>query len=135
MTLKALFEMLGAPLKNYRWSWGAVRPREGAVFLRVWEDRKRLYAGSQYVQVTHLAHYRDNESNLGHRERQEHVNLIHSGAPTYLVFCKAVDEHQRPRRVSRFNRNQVFPGGRVVELDGETWVEVLSPVPVKAVAP
>jgi hypothetical protein len=37
---KALFEKLGAPLKNTVWSWGGVRA-DGAIFLRVWEDEKR----------------------------------------------------------------------------------------------
>ena len=32
-------DVLGANLKNVRWSWGAVDPITNRIFLRVWADR------------------------------------------------------------------------------------------------
>lgn len=135
MTQKALFEMLGAPLKNFRWSWGGARKRDGAIFLRVWEDRMRPHDGSQFVQVTHRADYVPNPGNPGYREREEHVQRIQGGASCYLVVCKAVDTQARPRKIESFNSSEVFRGGRVLELDGEAWVEIVEGVPVRTIRP
>jgi hypothetical protein len=130
-----LFQKLGAPLANNRWSWGAVRS-DGTVFLRVWKDRIRIHDGSHFVQVTHhKSHDSDTPANPGHRERLEHVSRIQGGAPCYLIICEAEDTESRPRRVQCFNELEVFPGGRVAELDGEQWVEQLPGVPVDEVAP
>ncbi len=127
---KTFFEMLGTPLKNHRWSWGGIRSADKAIFLRVWEDRKRVHEGVTYVKVTHRYAYLQNPRNPGYGEREEHVLRIQEGAPTYLVFCKAVDTKARPRTIESFNFSEVFPGGRMVELDGEMWMEVLPGVPV-----
>jgi hypothetical protein len=133
MNQRALFAMLGAPLTNSRWSWGAVRPEDGAVFLRVWQDRMQTHDGSQFVQITNHARFRNGPANCGYRERLKHVELIRGGAPRYLIVCEAVDPAARPRRIRSFNAAEVFPGGRVVELNGDWWVEVLPGVAVQEV--
>ncbi len=46
MSQAELFETLGAPLKNVRWSWGGVRKSDGAVFLRVWQDGTKKSMGN-----------------------------------------------------------------------------------------
>ena len=51
-----------------------------------------------------------------------------------MVMCEAVDVHAVPRAVKDFNGNEVFPGGRIVELDGDWWIELLPRVSVKDVA-
>ena len=40
MSQTNLFAKLGAPLANPRWSWGAIRTTDGAVFSRVWQDSR-----------------------------------------------------------------------------------------------
>src|SRR5262249_47998209 len=115
MNQTAFFAMLGAPLVNSRWSWGAARPMDGTVFLRVWQDQLRAHDGSQFVQVTHHARFHNGPVNYGYRERLEHVDLIQGGAPCYLIVCEAVDPAAKPRRVTRFNATEVFPGGRRVD--------------------
>jgi hypothetical protein len=127
--------MLGAPLKNTRWSWGAVRPEDGAVFLKVWRDQMRTHDGSQFAQVTFHARFRDDPDNFRHRARLGHVARVRDGAPCYLIECEAVDPTTRPRRVRWLNATEVFPGGRVVDLDGEWWVEMLAGVSVQEVVP
>jgi len=129
----AFFSMLGAPLANSRWSWGAIRPEDGAVFLRVWEDRIRAHDDAQFAQVTFNARFRGRPVSLGHRERLEQVDRVRDGAQCYLIMCRAVDTAARPRRIAWFNADEVFPGGRVVELDGEWWVEILPGVAVRSV--
>ena len=43
MNRKEFFELLGAPLNNYQWPWGAARQEDGTVFLCVWEDEVRAH--------------------------------------------------------------------------------------------
>jgi putative restriction endonuclease len=131
----AFFERLGAPLKNARWSWGAVRPDDGTVFLKVWRDQMRTHNGTLFAQITYRARFRDNPDNFRHRAREEQVKQIRAGSSCYLIECVAADPTARPRRVQWFNAAEVFPGGRVVELDGEVWVEMLPAVPVAEVVP
>jgi hypothetical protein len=131
MSKKQFFETLGAPLANPRWSWGAVRSSDGAVFLRVWQDRIRRHDGSLFVRVTHEERFADDPDNLGYQERGRHVELIRAGAPCFLVMCEAVDVDATPRAIKDFNKDEVFPGGRVVQLDGDWWVELLPRVRVR----
>lgn len=135
MNRKAFFEMLGAPLKNPRWSWGAVRSKDGTVFLQVWNDKIRSYDGSEFVQVSHRAADRSRPERPGNREREEHLSLIRNGAPSYLIIGEAVDPTETTRKIKHFNDAEVFPGGRVVEIDGEVWIELLPGVAVETVLP
>ena len=135
MNQTIFFIMLGAPLKNPRWSWGAVRPEDGAVFLRVWQDRMRVYDGSQFAQVTFTTHPGRHRCgpDHGHRERLKQVDRVRDGAPCYLILCHAIDPTAIPRRTRDFNPAEVFPGGRVVELDGDWWVQMLPGMAVQEV--
>lgn len=133
MTHTQLFKKLGAALRNVRWSWGAVRESDGAVFLLVWQDRIKPIDGKQYVQVSHRAKYADNPDNRGHVERQQHIALIMSGSPSYLVMCIAKDVKAKPRTVGSFFDDEVFSGGELVENDGEQWLELRNRIPVSRV--
>jgi hypothetical protein len=79
------FESLGAPLKNVRWSWGAER-RDGAVFLRGWEDHRFTDASGEYVVVAHSTELGAGAS-PGWRERWQHIQRIAAGAPSFVVMC------------------------------------------------
>lgn len=120
MTQKDFFAMLGAPLVNPRWSWGAVRKSDGAVILRVWEDNVQTRNGREFVRV---ARERPPSHPLSHgaRERLKHLELIRAGTPCYLIMCQAVDLAARPRRVKRFNARELFPGAAVQRL-GDIWL-------------
>jgi hypothetical protein len=133
MTKRAFFEMLGVPLRNNRWSWGAVRQKDGAVFLLVWQDELELHDGSQFARVTRHAAFIGRSNNCGYRERLKHVERLRGGAPCYLIMCEAINPAESPRKVRQFNADEVFPDGRVEELDGDWWVEVLAAVPVEEV--
>ena len=132
MIQKNFFAMLGAPLANSRWSWGAVRPADGAVVLRVWQDpdNVRTHSGREFVRIWKERAGSTGPISHGSRERLEHVNLIRGGAPCYLIMCEAVDPGARPRQVRRFNDREVFPGGAVELIDDGWWVERLPGRPV-----
>ncbi len=133
MTQSDLFVLLGAPLANTRWSWGSVRA-DGAVFLRVWEDRTRKHDGASYVQVTHTKKYKNNPNNPGYRERLKQVELVRQGALCYMIMCEAVDVNAIPRQVKKFNNDDVFVGGNIVQIDDDWWIELLHRMPVHQIA-
>jgi hypothetical protein len=126
---KSFFEALGAPLHNPRWSWGAVRPSDGAVILRVWSDEMRVADGRQVVQVTFNHAFAADPGNAGFRERAKHVALLLAGSPCLLVMCDAVDPAASPRKVKRFDSTGVYRGGGLVEIEGGWWVEKREHVP------
>ena len=133
MSLTAYFERLGAPLKNSRWSWGAVRSSDGAVFFRVWQDRKVRLGGKTYMMVTHHAAYVGNEGSPGYRERLEQLELARAGRPVYLVMCLVEDSEARPRTIKSFNKDEVFVGGEIIERDGDLWIELADRVDSRSV--
>ena len=133
MTLTGLFKYVGAPLANSRWSWGAVRPVDGAVFLRVWQDEVRKSGKRYLARVTAIAHFQGDECNLGFAERMRHIELIRQGARSFMIMCEAKDVHASPRAIGKFNEREVFVGGALEEADGEWWLEMTSRQPVRSV--
>lgn len=134
MTISKFFEKLGAKLKNIVWSWGAVRG-DGSVVLRVWQHRTKKIDGVSYVQLTHLEKYGDGRGadNLGYSERLDHVGRIRNGAKCYMVMCRVRDPDASPAEIQSFNKESVFIGGRLLDVDGDTWKELASRVPAKSV--
>ena len=130
-----LFRRLGAPLLNVVWSWGAVRPADGVVFLRVWQDRERKVDGRWYTMLTHHAVFVDDPANLGWQERLGHLAKIRGGARCYLVMCEAKDVEASPRAIKSFNDRDLFVGGALVEMDGDWWIERVGRVAVRDVMP
>jgi hypothetical protein len=133
MNISSFFEKLGAPLRVNRQSWGAVREKDGAVFLRVWQDRKMVKDKTPVMMVTHREKYVNDQNNFGFKERLEHVELIRNGAKCFIVMCKVKDREAMPRTIETFNDKEIFVGGDILEIDGETWVKVHSRVPVEEV--
>ncbi len=128
------FKRLGAPLANVRWSWGAVRD-DGSVVLRVWQDATRHQDGKLFVQLSHLEKYGDGRGsdNLGYSERLQHIELIRRGAKAYLVMCLAEDPTASPREIKSFNSKEVFVGGELRVIDGDSWLELANRVPAESV--
>ena len=135
MSISAFFRELGAPLKNVRWSWGARRSKDGVVFLRVWQDRKRFEDGRTF----YLLDGRDDENRAdpGYRERQQHIESVRSGARCYLIMCTVKDPDARPRSIQDFNSSELFVGGDLAIKDWRghegVWIELLGRVPVQSV--
>ena len=133
MSLTDLFDKLGAPLANQRWSWGGTR-EDGTVFLRVWQDRKKKLDGKWFMMITHHSAYIDNPDSLGYQERLRHVQAVKEGATCYMVMCLADNPEDRPRQIKSYDKNDVFLGGDVREADGDTWLELKERVPIKSLA-
>jgi hypothetical protein len=117
------FESLGAPLKNVRWSWGAER-RDGAIFLRGWEDHRFTDDSGEYVVVAHSTEMGDGAS-AGWRERWHHIQRIGAGAPCFVVMCIPKDVHSIPREIESFNTRELIVGGKLVVKNGWTCLEVV----------
>ena len=136
MSISSFFSQLGAPLNNVRWSWGAVRDSDGAVFLRVWQqdgkfdDEKRI----PVVQITDYAKYTDAAYNPGWEERLKHIELVRKGAKCYLVMCIAKDPNVATRKIARWNKREVFVGGELREVKGDIWIEAVQRVPISDIA-
>ena len=133
MSQANLFRKLGAPLANSRWSWGSVRTSDNTVFLRVWQDRARTVNEKHLVQLSHNHEYHDSVEDLGYLERLKHIELVKTGARCFLVVCRAADPKVLPRKVLSFNDKEIFPTGKLVEIDNEVWIEMGIRVPISEV--
>ncbi|VVP43966.1 hypothetical protein PS862_05034 [Pseudomonas fluorescens] len=122
-SITQFFSALGAPLRMVRQSWGAVRA-DGAVFLRVWQDKCETHDGTRFVQLTHLEKYGGDSSNFGYNERCSHIERIRQGAQCYLVMCLARNPEDSPRDIKSFNRDAVFVGGALRQFDKDWWIEL-----------
>lgn len=134
MTLSSVFKYLGAPLANSRWSGGAVRAGDGAVFLRVWQDEVRKSGRRYLARLTVAAVVQGEEAgDLGVAERLRHIELIKGGARSFMIMCEARDVHAVPRSVAKLNEREVFVGGSIEETNGEWWLEMAARQPVRSV--
>ena len=85
---------LRAPLRNDRWSWGAINPATGQLFLRVWDDERETIGGLPCI----LIHAKNGaSSSRGRPEREQQIERMQNGIQTYGVVCVARDI-QAPRR-------------------------------------
>lgn len=130
MSISGLFSNLGAPLNNKLWSWGSVRESDGAIFLRVWQDRKKVENGRSLMMLTHRQKYADESGNSGWKERLRHVDRVREGAKCYLVMCRANDVDETPRKIADWNRREVFLGGALRDMEGDVWIEIVERVPI-----
>lgn len=122
MSITAMFERLGAPLNNSRWSWGGVR-QDGSVVLRVWQNEAKRIEGKMYIQLTHYAEFVGKEDNYGYQERLRHVSQIHSGARCYMVMCESQKPISVPRKIKGFDKDVLIAGG-IIEHKGDWWVPI-----------
>lgn len=105
MSIARFFEgVLGAKLRNVRWSWGATDPT-GRVFLRVWDDQVVNDEQGRYILV---ARNPTPSSKPGSRERHEHIAALRAGAEGFGVVCHAVDPQARPRTIEAFKKDILF---------------------------
>ena len=123
MSMADLFQKLGAPLKNTRWSWGAVS-EEGDVYLRVWVDEFRKIDDKQTVRVTRHRTSRSNPEKAGHKERLEHVAQIGAGAKSFCVLCEAKDPNNHPRELASFDNKTILVGGKLIQDGEDFWLEL-----------
>ena len=135
LSLTEIFASVGAPLANSRWSWGAQRRADGAVFLRVWQDECKKIEGKRVVCLNAREAFEDKSDNLGYVERNQHVAQVRNGNPCYLIMCHAVDPKASPRTIANFNGREVFVGGELHAFDGDAWIELKARATIGSVRP
>lgn len=125
-------EVLGAELRNARWSWGAHDPVKDRLYLRVWTDEVVEDNGTSFVMVLRTAAPR---SSAGRAERQRHLSLIAAGAEAYGVLCTPDGPRRtdHPRKIRDFDREALLRLGRVVEFPAGRYAEIVEFVPVQQV--
>jgi len=127
MSQARFFEFLGAPLRNTRWSWGAVRPKDGAVILREWKDHIFERGGERYARVWWLAAGRPPARELGARERLAHLDRIRAGAAGYIVVVVAGDVDAQPRKIVQVLASHLHPIEELTEIDGHVCARLGAP--------
>lgn len=111
LSLTEFFELkLNSPMVNNRWSWGAVKPDGSAVYLSVWQDEIRrddprdpksptwadiLWEEKLWNEV--------NGASMARNERIQHIDLLKSGVPGYVLVKIARDTKAMPREMKEFN--------------------------------
>lgn len=130
MSITELFSSLGAPLIAMRWSWGAVHAKNGAVFLRVWQDECQKIDGRNVVRITDNLLLASASDRPGYSERLRHIDLIRQGSASFMIMCLAEDIKADPRKIRSFNGKEIFVGGVIIDHNGESWLEYVRKVPI-----
>jgi len=125
-------EVLGADLRNPRWSWGAHDPVKDRVYLRVWEDERVEDGGTSFVMVLRQVASRPS---AGRAERERHLSLVAAGAEAYGVLCKPDGPRRpdRPRKIRDFDRKALLRLGSIVEFPAGLYAEIVERVPLQEV--
>ena len=133
MSQSAFFNKIGAPLKNVNWSWGSVNLDKKTVYLKVWQDEMKRFDNKQfYPIVKDVDSYAP--SNLGLKERMQHIELIKAGYACYLIMCRYTGDIKDKKRISTFNESMLFKSGEIIEAEGSIWIEYVTPVPVSSLS-
>jgi len=119
LRITAFFDScLDAPLRNSRWSWGAVSRDERKVYLRVWKEQIASLDGARHVKVL-----RGDNTKQGYRERERHLQRIKEGAEVWCVLCR----HKPPgagSRIASFDRTPIR--AQLIDRDGSAWLRLES---------
>ena len=128
-SMSDLFNLVGAPLNNTMWSWGAISDR-GDVFLRVWGDEMQTIENNRYVRITNFSKFKGT-TNLGWMERLKHIEAIKNGASAFCFLCTAVDPSASPREIKFFDNQRQFVCGGLIEYEGDYWLELVDREPIR----
>lgn len=128
ISISALYRGLGAPLRNSRWSWGAINHAKRILFLSVWEDEIKQHGERRLVRVTAHAEL-DPKTDYGYRERLNHLEAIRDGIKAFLIFCRPISTTDRRRSLSSINSAQLFPVISIEKLGIDEYLEFDTPVP------
>jgi hypothetical protein len=69
----------------------------------------------------------------GYQERLEHLARVKNGAMCYMVICVVKDKDVYPRKIKRFNSDELYLGGKLMDYDGDSWLEIVGRVPFRDV--
>lgn len=103
---------LRAPLRNDRWSWGAVNPATGQLFLRVWDDEREAVDGLPCILI-HAKAWQS--SSRGRPEREQQIEFMRNGMQAYGVVCVAQDVNASRRTIKSFKTETLLRFAGLVE--------------------
>ena len=123
-------QVLGANLRNPRWSWGAHDPLTDRLYLRVWEDQIVERDGQEHVLVQRE---RPGYRSPGKAERDRHLEMLQDGTATYAVVCAAKSpDKDRDRNIKSFDESELLRLGSVATDGDERFAHIVGRVPVTA---
>lgn len=113
-------DVLGATLKNQRWSWGATDPMTNRIYLRIWRDEIRSFGGADCVPL-----FWHDITGPGAAERGKHLSALRAGAEGFGVICEAVDPETRgARSIAAYDDAQLLVLGELVERGNAIWARI-----------
>ena len=132
MKRSTFFHLLGAPMVNDRWSWGA-RAHDGTIYLCIWKDRIEQRADGRWALALNTG---GNRNSNGWHERVRHVGMISAGAPAMGIYCVSKTSSARPRKMTTFNDEYLLQLGELqsdVPLDGscDVWIRITDVVSIE----
>lgn len=131
MNISTFFRrMLQAPLRNERWSWGAVNRTTGQLLLRVWDDEKEDVDGVPCYLIKQDSW---GSTSRGSPERQRQIGMMADGTQAYGVLCVAKDTKAARRTIDTFDSHTLVKFGPLVKRNGSVYAAVAGKVPVRAV--
>lgn len=131
MNQSALFKLVGAPLRNSRWSWGAIRA-DGGVVLRVWGNEIKNFKEKQFVRITYFEKFINKTNNLGYIERLYHLELLKNGSKSFMIVCTATDDKAIPRSIKKFDEDYIYIGGELILLENNWWIEIVEKISISS---
>lgn len=121
-------EVLGANVRNPRWSWGAVEPIFNRIYLRVWADQIETNRGKKFILLDWDEYFEGYRSN-GINERRGHVESLKNGSNGYGVVCEPTTEGAG-RKIRDFDSETLLQLGEPLKRKDRTVAEIVSRVPV-----
>jgi hypothetical protein len=119
--------VLGAPLINSRWSWGAVNEGSQQLFLRVWSDH--FDDTKEFIQVDWEKRVTTSQ---GYDQRTAQLRRYQSeDLEAYGVVCDPRDPPgEKLRKIARFDSETLLRLGELKVQGGTTWARVVRETPV-----
>ncbi len=124
MNINSFFtNVLGAHLKNPRWSWGAVDTFSDRVYLRVWHDQIERGTTGERVKIGYA---KGKRKSAGFGERNAQIALIESGAEGFGVICVAADAGTTgARKIKRFDDRSLVRFGQITHEGEFTYAAIV----------
>jgi putative restriction endonuclease len=123
-------DILGANLRNKRWSWGAIDPITNRVFLRVWKDGIQMKGDQERIRIIVDV---ERSTSRGYIERRKHVQLIQNGAEGFGVVCTTLDPNAKERSIKSFDHTTLLRFGNLVKEGKDTFAEIDGHIPVSLI--
>ena len=120
MSRYSLFQRLGARLKQ-PYTWGSVS-QSGDVYLSVWKHDVKTLDGRNVVRV--LDYDAPDRHSFPYKEREDHIQMIQSGANCYCVMCVADPVADR-LSILWCDESEIHIGGKIIEAsNGDLYLEL-----------